>query len=176
MSTQTISFSKLDSSAKIPYKRTEDAGYDIYACLKTGYLIIKPFETQLIPTGIASCFSSEYCFKLEERSSTGLLGISLRSGVIDSGYRGEWFIPITNLNPNPIYFINSDCFMHSCICSEMINNITIKKRSMVFSTSMAICQALLLSVPNVKIVEIPYEELLLEKSQRMNRKFGSSGK
>ena len=51
-----ILFAKTKPMAKIPIKRTEDAGYDIFACFDEEYLIIEPHQTVKVPTGIASCF------------------------------------------------------------------------------------------------------------------------
>ena len=89
-------FAKVKPSAKIPKKRNEDAGYDIYACFDESYLVIDPGETKLIPTGIASAFDESKYIQLEERGSTGSKGIKRSAGVIDSGYRGEWFVALTN--------------------------------------------------------------------------------
>ena len=101
---ERICFSRLREDAVVPSKRPEDAGYDIYACLETDFIKLEPLETRLIPTGIASACSPGYYFQLFERGSTGTRGIAQRCGVIDSGYRGEWFIPLTNLNRIPLYF------------------------------------------------------------------------
>ena len=62
----------------------------------------------MLPTGIASACSSNYYFQIFERGSTGVKGIGQRSGVIDSSYRGEWFIPITNHNPYPIIIVREN--------------------------------------------------------------------
>lgn len=97
-----IYFTKLKPNAIIPTKNIEDAGYDIYSCFDESYLIVYPQQTIAIPTGIASAVENDYCFILKERSSTGAKGIAQRSGVVDSGYRREWFVPITNTTNKPI--------------------------------------------------------------------------
>ncbi len=61
-----------------------------------------PNDTHRISTGIASAFSSNYVAMIKERSSTGLKGMGLRGGIIDSGYRGEWILVITNHNCTPL--------------------------------------------------------------------------
>lgn len=98
----TVKFAKTKPNAIIPTKRLEDAGYDVYPCFDEDYIIIKPHTTVIIPTGIASACDTDYCFVLHERSSTGTKGMAQRCGIIDSGYRGEWGVPITNTNDVPI--------------------------------------------------------------------------
>ena len=41
---------------------------------------IEPHETVLVPTGIASAFSSDYVAIIKERGSTGSKGIGQRCG------------------------------------------------------------------------------------------------
>ena len=88
---EKIYFAKVKPGGRIPSKRDEDAGYDIYGLIDEAYIVLAPHETRAIPTGIASACPEEYYFQLHERGSTGTRGISQRCGVIDSGYRGEWF-------------------------------------------------------------------------------------
>ena len=87
--------------AKLPTKRIEDGGYDIYPAFDSESLFIQPGEIELIPTGIKSAFPKEFVGLIRERGSTGSKGWSARAGVIDSGYRGEWFIAINNTTNKP---------------------------------------------------------------------------
>ena len=103
--TTNVKFAKVRPDAKIPSKRVEDMGFDIYACFDEDYIVINPHETKLIPTGIASSCDAGYGFVLRERGSTGSKGIALRAGVIDSGYRSEWFVGLTNTT-NKVLFIS----------------------------------------------------------------------
>ena len=75
-----IYFSKLYEDVKIPSKREEDAGYDIYPYFKEDYIMINPHETKLINTGLISAFDKDYVAILKERGSTGTKGIGQRSG------------------------------------------------------------------------------------------------
>lgn len=75
-----IYFSKLYEDVKIPSKRDEDAGYDIYAYFTEDYIVINPHETKLINTGLISAFDEQYVAILKERGSTGTKGMGLRSG------------------------------------------------------------------------------------------------
>lgn len=164
-----IQFAKVKPGAKIPKKREEDAGYDLYACFDEPYLIIKPHQTIKIPTGIASCFSSDYCMVLRERGSTGTMGIGQRAGVIDSGYRNEWLVPITNHNEKPIIILKEEYKE-----SEEYS----KKKSecdfIEYAYTKAISQALLIPVPKTVVTEVSYEDLIKNKSERMMDGFGST--
>lgn len=98
-----IQFELLSSKAKLPTKRDEDAGYDIYPLLDDDEVIlIKPHQTVMISTGIVSSMSQDYYVKLHERSSVGMKGLTVLGGVIDSGYRGEWKIILHNLTDSTI--------------------------------------------------------------------------
>lgn len=99
-----IAYFSCDSDdARLPTKRTEDAGYDIYAHFDEDYIMIPPMKSMLVPTGIRSAISDKYVFILKEKSSTGKYNIALRSGVIDSGYRGEWLVCLANLSDVNLY-------------------------------------------------------------------------
>ena len=86
----------------LPNKETENAGYDVYAFFEEEELKIEAHQTKLIPTGLFSCVSEDYVLLARERGSTGSIGMKCGAGVIDSGYRGEIFIAITNENNIPL--------------------------------------------------------------------------
>lgn len=165
----TVKFAKVRPTAIIPTKRIEDAGYDIYANFNEDYIIINPHETKMIPTGIASACDTDYCFILKERGSTGTKGLAQRCGVIDSGYRSEWFVPITNTTDFPI--IISKGMSLGEIFGEVIPNGVI-----VYPYTKAIAQALLIPVPTVDIEEYTYDELKTIPSERGVGALGSSEK
>ena len=110
----TIKFAKVRENAIIPSKNIENAGYDIYGIFEGNEdenRIVKPHTTKLIPTGIACALPSKYYFQVEERGSTGSKGIKKSAGVIDSGYRGEIFIAITNSTDNYLVFGDKDSYI-----------------------------------------------------------------
>ena len=163
---EEIFFAKVKDSAIIPKKREEDGCYDVYANFEEQYLIIMPCEIKLIPTGIASSCSSKYRFALRERGSSGTKGLSYKAGQIDSGYRGEWFVPINNTSNKPILITK---------CPEKYDKI-IQKCVTIYPYSKAICQVALEEVPKVLIKEIPYNDLLQINSDRGTGALGSSNK
>jgi len=160
-----VKFAKVKPDAKIPTKRFEDGCYDIYACFEEDEFILLPNKPTLVSTGIASAFSNKYRFNCKrERGSTGVVGMSVLSGQIDSGYRGEWFINICNLLNKPI------------VISKLVNKTEDKEDFLVYPASKGICQTALEFVPNVQTVEIPYDELKNIPSERGMGKLGDSGK
>ena len=166
----TIKFAKVRPTAIIPTKREEDAGLDIYANCDEDYMIINPHETKMIPTGIASVCDKDYCLIAKERGSTGTKGIAQRSGVIDSGYRGEIMIPITNTTNKVIVIAKN-----GIVIDDVYGAIT-PNDYMIYPYEKAIAQLLVVPVPKVSIEEITYEELQAIPSDRGDGKLGSSGK
>lgn len=111
----TIKFAKVKENAIIPSKTLENAGYDIYGIFGDNSdknRIVKPHQTKLIPTGIACALPTKYYFQVEERGSTGSKGIKKSAGVIDSGYRGEIFIAITNTTNRYLVFGNEEEYIY----------------------------------------------------------------
>lgn len=161
---ETVYFTKLRHGAKIPTKRWEDAGYDIYPCFSDELLVIGPHETRMIPTGLGSKIDKKYYFQLFERGSTGTKGIAQRSGVIDSGFRGEWNVPITNTTDKEL------------VISKKATKFEENSDVMVYPYEKAICQAVLLPVPNVYIKEVTKDKFKTFTSKRGTGKLGSSGK
>lgn len=168
-------FAKVRPDAIIPTKRDEDAGYDFYANFPEDNMVIDPHCTKAIPSGIATCFSSDYYMQVHERGSTGKIGMKYSAGVFDSGYRGEHFIMLTNTNDRPIVI--------SKLGTEQLGKafyVGDKKYKtadcIIYPYSKAICQEVVLPVPKMNIQEISYEELSQIPSQRKAGLTGSSGK
>lgn len=190
-----IKFAKLHPDAKIPNKKDEDAGYDIYAAFDEDYIVIEPGETVKIPTGICSAFDSDYVMVAKERSSTGSKGIGQRAGIIDSGYRGEWLLPLSNHdNYYPVFITKLSKedtlakYMQSNNMYDFLDNsglrseyeeeytLDITNNSIFYPYSKAIAQTLLLPVIPATVSEITVEELQAIPSERGAGGFGSTGK
>lgn len=160
-----VQISRLRPEAKIPNKRNEDAGFDLYPCFDEDYIIILPHKTKLIPTGLATAFSPDYVMLLRERGSTGAKGMALRSGVVDSGYRGEIFVGITNTNDFPIV-----------VLKNMEDKSWEKHHYIIYPYEKAIAQAIFIEPPKVQFEEIDYDDLMKIESERGIGKLGSSKK
>lgn len=170
-----IKFAKVHPNATIPSKRDEDMGFDIYACFDEDYITINPHETKLIPTGIASACNPKYGFLVFERGSTGSKGIARRCGVIDSGYRNEWFIGLTNTTMKKLFISKlSEEETYNRYYND--DSLWLEESILVYPYSKAIAQALVVPVPKVITDEIPYDELKEIKSERGMGALGSSNK
>lgn len=91
-----VKFKKLNPNA-IPFKytRTNDACMDIY-CLDKFRLI--PLETKIVSTGIALEIPEDYEGIIRGRSGLSAEGLLVHIGTIESEYRGDVGIVITNVS------------------------------------------------------------------------------
>lgn len=165
---KTIYFAKVKEGAIVPSKRDEDAGFDFYACFEEDFIKFAPFETKLIPTGIACALDKQHYLQIEERSSTGFKGLKKSAGVIDSGYRGEIFICLYNANQTPLYI--------SKLEFEEIEKLEKKKAFVYISYKKAIAQGVVHKLPKLKVKEISYKELKAISSERKTGALGASNK
>lgn len=100
-----LKFKKLDEKAVIPSKATAgSAGFDIYACLDEP-VTIESGEIKMIPTGLtAEPDCDDVALLIYARSGlASKYGVALANGVgvVDSDYRGAWFIPLINHGKQP---------------------------------------------------------------------------
>ncbi len=93
-------FKKIDERAVIPSRATKySAGLDICACLDAP-VTLEPDEIKMIPTGLTAMTDcDDVAMLIYPRSGLSTrYGISLANcvGIVDSDYRGAWFIPLIN--------------------------------------------------------------------------------
>ena len=163
-----IYFAKMNETVIIPSKRTEDVGYDIYANFEEECIIIEPHQVALIPTGLVSAFSPKWGVILKERGSTGTKGMEQRCGVIDSGFRGEWKVPITNGNEKTIAIAKESCIekLKYAYGDDII----------IYPYKKAIAQAMIVEVPEMTVEELGLKAILEISSERGTGMLGSSNK
>ena len=159
----------LNLNAKMPTKRDEDAGFDIYSDSAED-IILKPNETKFFSTGLRSAFPSNFWVEIKERGSTGAVGLSVRSGVIDSGYRGEWKIMLTNVNKYPVVFSHTVDKV-TYVKGKIFKN---KIKKVIYPLSKAIAQAVVISLPHIDCR--PWDETQIAASERGQTGWGASGK
>lgn len=162
----TVLFAKVREDAIIPSKREEDAGMDVYCNLSGGNkeLLLPKGKPTLVPTGIACSLKSDYYFNLKhERGSTGKVGMSVLSGVIDSGFRNEIFVNIV-----PLY--------KDVLITNKVEEVQEREDLILYPYSKAIAQGTIEFVPKMNVKEILYEDLLKIPSKRGTSMLGSSGK
>jgi dUTP pyrophosphatase len=104
-----VGIHKLDKNAVIPKYQTEGAsGFDLCT---TEDFIIYPMQRKLIPTGLVFIIPKGYEMQLRPRSGLALKhGITLVNtpATIDSDYRGEVKILMTNLGDREVSFLAGD--------------------------------------------------------------------
>lgn len=164
-----IYWDKLNNNAKVPTKRDEDAGFDIYSDSAED-IILKPNETKFFSTGLRSAFPSNFWIEIKERGSTGAVGLSVRSGVIDSGYRGEWKIMLTNVNKYPVVFSHTVDKV-TYVKGKIFKN---KVKKVIYPLSKAIAQAVVIPLPYIECR--PWDETQVAASERGQTGWGASGK
>jgi dUTP pyrophosphatase len=95
-----IRFKKLHPEATMPVRKTEHAaGYDVTTI---GRIFLGPQETTILPTGLAVEIPEGYHIKVSARSSMAARGLITLHGIIDSDYRGEVGVVITNASQETI--------------------------------------------------------------------------
>ena len=96
---QEVKVKKLRGNARLPvYGTAFSAGADLCACLD-GPVTLAPGETRLISIGISMEIPEGYAGLVFARSGLATkrsLAPANKVGVIDSDYRGEFFVPLHN--------------------------------------------------------------------------------
>lgn len=164
----SVKWLKLRDTAIIPSKRDEDAGFDLYTT--STEITLKPHETRMFNIGLSSVFDSNLVGIVKERGSTGKLGLAIRSGVIDSGYRGEWKITITNANNYPVVFKKASNPHHEYRWGGR------KVKKLIYPLSKAIAQVIFIELPHMTSTEINEDQFRMYTSERGEGGWGSSGK
>ena len=162
-----IKWARTHPDAKIPKKRREDSGYDVFACFDSDWIEIPAFENRLVPTGIATALDEDWGFILRERGSTGTKNMKVSAGVIDSGFNGEWFVDIYNGNKVPL-------FISKIGETGEQSPLTEHPGAILYPYDKAIAQALLIYVPDTNEETVNYEEIKNRKTERGMGQLGST--
>ena len=101
---EKVAVKKLRPGAVMPkFGSKEAAGADLYACLEES-VSIAPGQTVFIPTGLAMALPRGYVGLVYARSGLACkqdLAPANKVGVVDSDYRGEFFVPMRNHGAQP---------------------------------------------------------------------------
>jgi dUTP pyrophosphatase len=105
-----IPVKRLDPDLPLPaYARSDDAGMDLLAAADCS---LEPGDRAAVPTGIAIAIPPGYAGFVHARSGRALregLALVNAPGLIDSGYRGEIKVIVTNLDARaPIHIKRGD--------------------------------------------------------------------
>lgn len=173
-----IYWHKLKENAKIPNKRAEDAGYDIYSVDEHDVLLM-PHEKRLFPTGLAAAADPGYWLLAYDRGSTGSKGIHTHCGIIDNGYRGEIFICLCNDNDYPVKFThNVDRYSKAEADFYYTDDREVCGEIAYYPLSKAIAQIIVMPQIESASIEMTDEDSwqLMCKTERGDGKLGASGK
>ena len=157
--------------AKVPTKRVEDGFFDLYGVFEEDPFYIYPGELKLVPLGFSTEFPPNWAFRIYERSSAGSKGISARCGVIDSGYRGEYFAAVNNTTNSLIVITNKAPDEIKEKHKEQIKGY--EEKMIVYPSSKAIVQGGLIYSPHI---DIEVTEELNMVSERRDGTLGSTNK
>ena len=106
-----LKLKKLRPQAVLPVRATSgSAGLDLSACIDAP-MTLAPGQRALVPTGLAAAIPAGAAGMIYARSSLGVKhGIALSNGVgvIDSDYRGEIRVGLTNLSDTPYTVMPGD--------------------------------------------------------------------
>ena len=102
----SIKVQRLHPAAQLPrYAHTGafgDLAADLFAAeAATLAPVGEPGSTVAVRTGLALELPSTHGALIEDRSGLAVRGVTTLAGVIDSGYRGELKVVLTNLGPEP---------------------------------------------------------------------------
>ena len=165
MENVNIKLFRMYEDVKLPSKKVENSGFDIYANLEEDFTVIPPHRSTLIPTGFKTVIPPTHYAQIFERGSTGIKNIKFNAGVIDSGFRGEWKVCLYNGNDIPVV-----------IAKETFDTSDLKFSFILYPYEKAIAQFVVLPVPNTTIEEVTEEEFNEYTSERGEGMLGSSGK
>ena len=164
LKTRRIKFAKLHPGAVLPYKDNENGCYDLFACFDEEEFKIPSHEVKLVPTGLCSAFDKKYMAHVRERGSNTKSNLKVSAGVIDSGYRGEWFVALYNGNKLPV------------VISKEATDVKRTRSEIIVPYNKAIAQFAIEEVPSVKLVYTSAAKVQEIKSKRGTGKLGSTDK
>ena len=101
---------KLDERAELPlYKHFGDSGADIRAHI-TEQIVLSPFETKAIPTGLYPNIPYNYEIQVRPRSGLALQGIHVANtpGTVDASFKGEIKVILYNASKEPFTIHDKD--------------------------------------------------------------------
>ena len=158
-------------NAILPTKRVEDGCFDIYGCFDEETFFLYPGDIKLVPLGFKTEFPHDWIFRIFERGSAGSKGLSMRCGVIDSGYRGEYFAAANNTSNKLIVITNlTEDEIKEKYAKEIENY---EDKLTLYPQDKAIAQFALTYVPHIDIEEVQSLDMNTERGEGA---LGSSGK
>lgn len=95
-SAHTVLVKVLDQRARVPALALHgDVGFDLTV---VGDHELRVGEAADLPTGVAIAMDNRIYGRITGRSSSARKGLLVSEGILDSGYRGELFVHVRNVN------------------------------------------------------------------------------
>jgi len=114
-----ILIKRFDKKIKLPtYGTSGSSGMDLVAFTKEK-IVIKPYKTKLIPTGISVAIPKNYEIQIRPRSGLAAkktVSVLNTPGTIDSDYRGELKIILINLGKKNFVVRSGDRIAQMVLC------------------------------------------------------------
>jgi len=179
MEDMMITWARCNPKAKIPTKREEDAGADIYGIFEDDIILMKVGDIKVFKTGLKFACGGNWYPQIAERGSTGFIGLSYRAGVFDSGFRNEWKIILNNTSNKEIILYNDEEYSKQeslALLHPHSNNLRNLELYSFYPMSKGIAQVVFNYVPKYNWVEIEEEDLQYFQSERGEGMLGSTQK
>lgn len=87
------------AGASFKNPRSGDAGFDLASAAE---IVLAPGEQATVPTGLYLSIPIDWVGLIRDRSSMALQGLRTHAGVIDSAYRGEVRVVVSNGSGDPL--------------------------------------------------------------------------
>jgi dUTP pyrophosphatase len=112
-----VKFKKMHHLAKVPtYAKPGDSGADLSWADDESGTMLWAGETKTFWTGLAIQLPDEWEAQIRPRSSLSAKGVVCAFGTIDSGYRGQLGIVLTNTTNEPISIVRGQRIAQIVIC------------------------------------------------------------
>ena len=115
----TALIKKLNKKVNIPeYKTSGSSGLDLEAFIEKD-LVVKSYETVLVPTGLSVAIDESLEIQIRPRSGLAArnsITVLNTPGTIDSDYRGELKVILINLGKKDFIIHNGDRIAQMVIC------------------------------------------------------------
>ena len=177
MSEMKLKVKVLDPRAKVPSKRKEDSGYDLYVVEDKDIITLFPGQSYLFSTKIAVQVPVGYGFVIANRGSVGSKGLVYGAHIVDSGYRDGIFVDLHNISDKIIVVSDLDEVLVRKQLeedySECAEWLMAGAELLVIKKSKAIAQAMILKTEHF---EVEVVDELDNNSERGTGALGSSNK
>lgn len=163
-----VKFAKIYPKARIPTRRNDNIGFDVYIYFDEDYRVLEPHETFVFNAGVVSSQAPTYGFILKECSLLAQYGVSLNCTAInDFDNRSGWRITLTNTSKNKFVISKlSDAETYEALYPGQVTEcatgeicVNTSDMTMIYPYSNPVAQALVVPTQNVEVEELSIEDI-----------------